>query len=596
MPIVPATPVSRTRQQILGAPARLGTISDAGQLGAAVGQLGEVVTGEITAHMQRLKIEADENEAVLAQSQYLDAMTAAHYDGENAYLNRKGNAARGSFADSRAFSNTLMEDISKSLSPDASKLFKSAANQIRANFGTQTIKWMGAQTEQARVEALAAGQSSLQEGFVKARSPEEREEFGVALDAVWDRQSVGSTPKAKQVLVDFGNGKITGTAAVNALNRGDLEDAKAILASERGKHMEESTRIKVQNGIDESEHLTAVQGTTQEALVRFPDPSQASQAEAWIRKNSSGAVQSNSLTNIRKRRSADATAETAQRKAENEAAYSTIENLMEQDRRTGQTSGVDAKIAMVENMASKIQDVSKRARFQEWGTDVYVNGFASVTNKAQYMKLDLMTWQEMQGEDLRQYELERGDYDKLLAKQETSPSNHTNITDMMNNAVFELGLDTSSDEAFNLRQNFKHDIEVLEKRLGPLSQDELDTIMDKLKQGAKDINVRFWPDPAGLSVSAIEEQFNNIPDKDIEDTRDQLALDTNRRPDQIEEREIVSAYRRFLNEQAIGFGRISEPEIVAPAEAAPAPSEEKKRKGSSIIDTGLLQSSLRGFP
>jgi len=560
MPTVPATPVSRTRQQILGAPARIGTIDDLSGLGSAISGLEQTVTGEITAHMQRLKTEADENEAILAQSQYLDTMNAAHYDGESAFLNRKGNAARNSFSDGRDFANAQLESIAKSLSPDASKLFKRAANQTRANFGTQLIKHVGAQTEQARVEALAASQASLQEAFTKSRDPEEREEIATALDAVLDRQSVGSTPEAKQVMNDFSDGKITGEAAVNALNRGDIEDAKTILASDRGKHIEESTRIKVQNGIDESEHLTAVQGTVQEALVRFSDPTKAEDAEAWIKRNSSGAVQGDSITNIRKFRSAEATAETAQRKAENEAAHSFTDDILEQQKRGGAQMDTKSAIAMGQQLASRIEDHTKRNSFQRRWDDEVTNHFATVTNQSQYSQLDNMTWQEMQDVDLREAVLEREDYQKLLKKQNTTPSNHTNLTSMMSNAIFDLGLDPSSTQAFNLRQNFKHDIEVLEKKVGPLSQSELDDVMQKLKENSKDTNFWFWQDDTDISLQSISKQFQEIPDQDIEVVRDQLARTLGKRREDIQEREIVSAYRLFLNQQAIGLGRIAEPQ------------------------------------
>lgn len=598
MPIVPATPVSRTRQQILGAPARIGTIDDGSRLSSAIVGLGDTVGSEITAHMQRLKTEADENEAILAQSQYLDAMTAAHYDGESAFLNRKGNNARGAFPDSRNFGTKQMEDIAKSLSPDASKIFKRAANQIRANFGTQTIKHVGAQTEQARVEALSAGQASLQDAYVKARDPEEREDIAKALDAVLDQQTVGSTPESVQVTKDFSDGNITGTAAVNALNRGDLEDAKTILASERGKHMEESTRIRVQKGIDESEHLTAVQGTTQEALVRFPDPSQASQAEAWIKRNSSGAVQSNSLTNIRKRRSADATAETAQRKAENESAHSFADNILSSERRGEPPMGTAEKIAMGQQLVSRIQDHTKRASFQRRWDDEVVEGFAAVTNRAHYSKLNIMSHAELVKEDLRTYTLERQHYEQLLLKQNNPESLSNADTKRISLALRDIAIPADSPEGVEFSANFYSDRGVFEAATkGKMSTQDQDKLLLELKKGAQRItDVPFFfhgfSDP-GLSVSDIQEQFNNMPTSEIERFTKDLKQVLHRDP---EPWEVVSAIRLDNTKRALGVGRISEPEIVAPAETAPAAPEAQERTRSSIIDTSLLQSSLRGFP
>lgn len=598
MPTVPATPVSRTRQQILGAPARIGTIDDLSGLGAAISGLEQAVTGEITAHMQRLKTEADENEAILAESQYLDAMTAAHYDGESAFLNRKGNAARGAFPDSRDFGNTHMEDIAKSLSPDAAKIFKRAANQIRANFGTQTIKWVGAQTEQARVEALAASQASLGDAYVKARDPEEREEIGQAMDAVLDRQTVGSDPESVQITKDFQNGKMTGEAAVNALNRGDIEDAKTILASERGKHMEESTRIRVQKGIDESEHLTAVQGTTQEALVRFPDPSQAAQAEAWIKRNSSGAVQSNSLTNIRKRRSADATAETAQRKAENEAAHTAADNILSSERRGEPPMGTAEKIAMGQQLASRIQDPTKRASFQRRWDDVVVHGFAEVTNQAHYSKLDTMPHGQLVKEDLRQYTLERKHYQQFLAKQ-TNPESLSNAdTKRISLALRDIAIPADSPEGIEFSANFYSDRGIFEKLHGKMSTQDQDKLLLELKKGAQRItDVPFFfhgfSDP-GLSVSDIQDQFDNMPESEIESFTKILKRTLGRDP---EPWEVVSAIRLDNTERALGLGRIAEPETTAvtPPEPAPAATEAQKRT-STLRGVGAVQGLLRGSP
>jgi hypothetical protein len=545
--------------------------------------------------MQRLKTEADENEAILAESQYLDSMTAAHYDGESAFLNRKGNAARGSFSDGRRFATEQMEDIAKSLSPDAAKIFKRAANQTRANFGTQLIKHVGAQTEQARVEALAASQASLQDAHAKARDPEEREEIAVAIDAVLDRQSVDSTPEAKKVLKDFENGKITGTAAVNALNRGDIEDAKTILASERGKHMEESTRIRVQKGIDESEHLTAVQGATREALLRFPDPVQAEKAEAWIKRNSSGAVQSDSLTNIRKRRSADATAETAQRKAENESAHSFADNVLSAERRGEPPMSTAEKIAMGQQLASRIQDPTKRASFQRRWDDEVVNGFAAVTNRSHFVALDILSWQDMQGVDLREFTLDRKDYDILLRKQNTPGPQHTSDTQRINNALRDIGEKRDSDKGKNFSANFYSDRQVFEDQHGPMSQEQQSQLVRSLKEATKDIEEPFfWMgfDEPGLSFSDIEKQFADMPQQQVSDMTE-ILTETLRRPP--ENWEVVSAIRKFNNEQALGFGRISEPETVTPTEPSPAATEAQKRT-TSLRGVGAVQGLLRGSP
>lgn len=598
MPIVPATPVSRSRQQILGAPARLGPLPDAGGVGRAIGgaisAIGDVGV-QITEHMERLKTEADENEAVLAESQYLDHMTAAHYDGPSAFLNRKGNAARNSFSDGRRFATTDLEEIANSLSPGASKLFKRAANKIRANYGTELIKWVGSQTEQARVEALGASQASLQEAYVKSRDPEAREEIGVALDAVLDQQTVGSTPESRQITKDFKDGKITGTAAVNALNRGDIEDAKTILASDRGKHMEESTRIKVQNGIDESEHLTAVQGAVQEALVRFPDPVQAAQAEAWIRRNSSGGVQADSLTNIRKTRSAEATAETAQRKAENESAHSIIDDVKEQERRGEPPMDVKSKIAMGQQIASRIQDHTKRASFQRRWDDEVVNGFSAVTNRSHFVALDLMSWQDMQGVDLREFTLDRKDYGILLRKQKTPGPQHTSDTQRINNALRDIGEKRDSDKGKNFAANFYSDRQVFEDEHGPMSQEQQSQLVRSLKESTKDIEEPFfWMgfDEPGLSFSDIEKQFADMPQQQVIDFTESLTRTLRRPP---EKWEVVSAIRKFNNEQALGFGRISEPEAAPETEPSPAATEAQKRT-STLRGVGAVQGLLRGSP